>query len=91
MAEHSITIRGFLAEQLQEMAQEKAVSIEEMLMQWLEPKPPSRHNWALQMALLAQEDEAIIWDERVDDFSERSREILSTDYQTYLLSKHSDE
>jgi len=89
MTDASIILTGKLAEQLHIIAQRRNLSIEEMLSAWLEEAQPASvaHNWALEMARMAEADTNIVWDESATDLSERSREILDRDYHDYLLKK----
>lgn len=86
-----INVSSDIAERLKRIAEQENRSLDDVLTSLLNAYPQVKQqpsgNWALRMALMAQTDTAIEWNERAVDLSERSREILNTEFADYLLNR----
>ena len=84
-----LMIDDTLAEQLYRLAQQENRPIDAILRSMLESYAavlqPSE--WPLEMARMAEEDNAIVWNDYAPDLSEHSRDILESEFGDYLLKR----
>lgn len=93
-----ITIDDDLAQQVITLAEQGQSSVNAVLRAMLEAyteahmeqktiSTPSGSNWVAEMGRMADEDTTGVWDSFSLDLSERSREILDSEFASYLLKR----
>ena len=87
-----LMIDDTLAEQLRQLAQHENRPLDAVLRSMLESYATSLQpsEWPLAMARMAEEDTDIAWNEYAPDLSERSRDILESEFGDYLLKRLRD-
>lgn len=94
-----ITIDDDIAQQVITLAEQGQSTVNAVLRAMLEaytdeahieqkPTPtPSSSNWVVNMGRMADEDATAVWDSFSPDLSERSRDILDSEFANYLLER----
>ncbi len=88
-----LIIDDTLAEQLRQLAQYENRPLDAVLRSMLASYATSLQpsEWPLEMARMAEEDTDIVWNEYAPDLSERSRDILESEFGDYLLKRLRDD
>ncbi|MHB8627162.1 MAG: hypothetical protein ACYDBJ_17495 [Aggregatilineales bacterium] len=83
-----LIIDDTIAERLREIAQQENRPLDTILRSMPDSYTVSLQpsDWSLTMAKMAETDTDIVWNRLAPDLSERSREILETEFGDYLLS-----
>jgi len=82
----ALMIDDAIAERLHEIAQRESRPLDAVIHTMLETYPavPHASDWPLLMVRMAETD--ITWNENASDQSERSREILDSEFRNYLFA-----
>jgi hypothetical protein len=78
-----------IAMRLRQIAEQENRPLDAVLAAMLAAYPASREpsDWPLKMAMMAEADTDIEWNEYATDLSERSREILNNEFGAHLLKR----